>query len=286
MRGAFGQRRELARKGKLMRWKYLTLSQSDAVILPYCGIFTTPHTAHPPIAKANALTGTGMHPPETAMRRTFNLGVLSILTSAWPSLGSAFVASLRTKDLSVESRSTHVLQRHDGQHKNQVGAETSTTAAKSSSARTAKESFLQNLEQKRAGEDAPSSALDADLSRLRSPPADDLSHGDLVPNTAVANLESWRGRWRICHAPHIDTLGNLLLTSFPIVEYDFQSNDGRMVSHSRYESVLFGSGWLSADGRVATLKHKSSAIDSNNTGRRQKEETVKVKFSTGGCAAS
>lgn len=140
---------------------------------------------------------------------------------------------------------------------------------------TAKESFLRNLERKRTGENMDSSALGADLAKLSSATA----HGvkSIGPGTTVGNLESWRGRWRICHAPHIETLASLLLTSFPIVEYDFQSTDGRLVSHARYESSLFGSGWFNADGRVEVVKDESmKATSDNGNNIRRKEQVVRV----------
>lgn len=43
------------------------------------------------------------------------------------------------------------------------------------------------------------------------------------------------------------------------------SDDGRMVSHSRYESKVFGSGWFNADGRVVVVP--PSASDSDGDGR-------------------
>ena len=106
---------------------------------------------------------------------------------------------------------------------------------------TAKERFLGNLERKRAGEDVRSSVLDADLSVLST-----------AGRNRVPDSKSWRGEWEICHAPHIETLGKVILTKFGSVRYDFVSDDGRMVSHAGYESPVFGSGWFSADGRVVT----------------------------------
>lgn len=49
------------------------------------------------------------------------------------------------------------------------------------------------------------------------------------------------------------TREQVILTEFPSVLYNFVSDDGRMVSHSRYESKVFGSGWFNADGRVVVL---------------------------------
>lgn len=177
---------------------------------------------------------------------------------------------------SSRCRVTDVLTRRDAglqQVNDEVVPATSTA--------TAKESFLSNLERKRAGENMDSSALGADLAKLSSATA----HGvkSIGPGTTVGNLESWRGRWRICHAPHIETLASLLLTSFPIVEYDFQSTDGRLVSHARYESSVLGSGWFNADGRVEVVKDEPmrAATDNGNNIRR-KEQVVRVSSDTSG----
>eukprot|EP00903_Cladosiphon_okamuranus_P014906 g13803.t1 len=105
----------------------------------------------------------------------------------------------------------------------------------------AKESFLGNLERRRAGEDVRSS-LDADLSRLSK-----------AGRNQVSESASWRGKWQICYAPHIETLGGVIFTKFGRVQYDFVSDSGKMVSHAEYENPLFGSGWFNADGRVVQV---------------------------------
>lgn len=111
---------------------------------------------------------------------------------------------------------------------------------------TAKERFLSNLERKRAGEDVRS-ALSADLSLL--------SRESAGRNQAIDPRKppSWRGKWEICYAPHIETLGKVILTKFGSVQYNFVAEDGRMVSHAEYENAVFGSGWFNADGRVVPV---------------------------------
>lgn len=129
------------------------------------------------------------------------------------------------------------------------------TISTSSTRQDAKDTFLRNLDRKGAGESIPTRVLNTDVSDLVR-----LSHNTDEGRyswTTVGDLASWRGTWKICHAPHIETLGGLLATSFPSVEYDFTADDGRMVSHSRYESPLFGSGWLNADGRIVDISPPS-----------------------------
>lgn len=105
----------------------------------------------------------------------------------------------------------------------------------------AKQSFLGNLERKRAGEDVRSS-LGADLAVLSK-----------AGRSQVTDSESWRGNWEICYAPHLETLGKVILTKFGSVQYNFVSDSGQMVSHAQFENPLFGSGWFNADGRVVTV---------------------------------
>lgn len=116
------------------------------------------------------------------------------------------------------------------------------------SSSAAKERFLGNLERKRAGEGVRSSVLDADLSLLSStggPNRDQAIDARKPP--------SWRGKWEICYAPHIETLGKVILTKFGSVQYNFVGDSGRMVSHAAYENAVFGSGWFNADGRVVPV---------------------------------
>lgn len=70
-----------------------------------------------------------------------------------------------------------------------------------------KERFLRNLERRRAGDDVPSSVLDVDLGLLSTTATAGGAHDST--GTTVENLRSWRGKWEICYAPHIETLGKV-----------------------------------------------------------------------------
>lgn len=65
----------------------------------------------------------------------------------------------RPQHASPIATTTHIAP-HDAVAKDRMGEDSTVTAI------NAKERFLQNLDRKRAGEDVPSSVLDADLSRL------------------------------------------------------------------------------------------------------------------------
>ncbi|CAM9975587.1 unnamed protein product [Choristocarpus tenellus] len=102
----------------------------------------------------------------------------------------------------------------------------------------AKVSFLKSIEDGEEVESALAALLFAKNASTF------IHEGDVA-----SEYDRWLGQWVVCHAPHIVTLGKLLLTSFN-VEYNFHPG-GRMSSFSQYQSTLFGRGWLNADGRVA-----------------------------------
>ncbi|CAM9235484.1 unnamed protein product [Ectocarpus fasciculatus] len=163
-------------------------------------------------------------------------------------LGSAFLLPFVHQAVLPDTSTAIVRHQHDTDSRSVLLAAAPTAAGGSSSTATAKKSFLENLERKRAGEDVTSSVFSADLHVLRSAPTQPST-----TTTTVDNTGSWKGTWEICYAPHIQTLAKVILTEFPSVLYNFVSDDGRMVSHSRYESKVFGSGWFNADGRVVVL---------------------------------
>ena len=61
------------------------------------------------------------------------------------------------------------------------------------------------------------------------------------------------GVWRVVNAPHIDTLSSLALTRFDPIEYHIGA-DGSIASFVRYDSRLFGKGWLCTDGTVSNCE--------------------------------
>lgn len=161
--------------------------------------------------------------------------------------------------------------------KGAVGEKESSTAE---SRATAKQRFLHNLERKRAGESVPSSALSADLALLHTPSrGGEVRAHDAATTTTVTATASWRGKWEICYAPHIETLSKLILTKFDTVEYVFDADDGRMVSHAGFESKVFGSGWFNADGRVVRVPPPASATTAGVSDDEgwQGQDVVKVR---------
>lgn len=210
----------------------------------------------------------------------FILGASSIFTFTWLGIVTAFVPYPYLQPLLAESKARSAYRRlHDVTNH----AHSGTTAI--NNIRGAKDIFLENLERKRAGDEVSSSELDSNIASLIAEV--DRTSLPSSPGTLVGNLQSWRGRWRICHAPHIEALGKVLFTAFPIVDYYFPSEDGRMLSNARYESVVFGSGWLNADGRIEKLDDgspvtASSSVNTSEKGRagdttgHTQREVVKV----------
>ena len=68
----------------------------------------------------------------------------------------------------------------------------------------------------------------------------------------ITNFADAAGTWRVVHAPHIDTLSKLGLTTFNPIEYRI-SADGEIASFVRYESAIVGNGWLCTDGTIANV---------------------------------
>ena len=60
-----------------------------------------------------------------------------------------------------------------------------------------------------------------------------------------------KGKWDVIYAPHIKTLGKFLFTDFSVF-YKFLNVDGGkelgIISNVRYDSKIFGRGWLNTQG--------------------------------------
>ena len=102
----------------------------------------------------------------------------------------------------------------------------------------------------------------ASLARVKSLLATGVARDDADLATAIANLieeapqparvvdfKRTTGAWRVVHAPHIDALSKLALTKFSPIEYLLDENGG-ITSNVKYESSIFGCGWLCTDGSV------------------------------------
>jgi hypothetical protein len=88
-----------------------------------------------------------------------------------------------------------------------------------------------------------------------------LSTGTGTKNPGSSTMTSGNGTWNTVHAPHINRMSSILGTKFNI-SYTLtgppNSNSAttaptsppQFYSNVRYESPLFGTGWLSASGRL------------------------------------
>lgn len=139
------------------------------------------------------------HTPDTMVLRSLFLVALSTSFN----LGGAFLLPSVHQVVLPKTSPAIVRHQHDTDSgKSVLLAAAPTAAGGSSSTATAKKSFLQNLERKRAGEEVASSVLNADLQVLRSTPTQSST-------TTVDNTRSWKGTWEICYAPHIQTLAKV-----------------------------------------------------------------------------
>jgi hypothetical protein len=87
---------------------------------------------------------------------------------------------------------------------------------------------------------------------------DDAALGDAIsellaqspfPGSQV-NFPRTAGTWQVVHAPHIDTLSKVALTSFDTIDYVLDGRGG-ITSNVRYSSPVLGSGFLCTDGTIA-----------------------------------
>ena len=96
-----------------------------------------------------------------------------------------------------------------------------------------------------------------------------LSTENGISNPGPVTLTSGSGNWNVVHAPHINRMSSILNTKFNI-SYTLAPNATSPVSASstaettpqfwstvKYESPLFGSGWLSASGRLLSAGNDS-----------------------------
>lgn len=71
------------------------------------------------------------------------------------------------------------------------------------------------------------------------------------PSSQSSLLKFSKGNWDVVYAPHIKTLGKVLFTDFSVF-YKFLDVDGGkvlgIISNVRYDSKIFGKGWLNTQG--------------------------------------
>ncbi len=84
-------------------------------------------------------------------------------------------------------------------------------------------------------------------------------------NPGSATISDGTGQWRTVHAPHINRMSSILGTKFsisytlttPPSDKSATAQPPQFYSNVRYESSLFGSGWLSASGRLFSNENDS-----------------------------
>jgi hypothetical protein len=95
-----------------------------------------------------------------------------------------------------------------------------------------------------------------------------LTNGTGVENPGSATMTSGSGTWKTVHAPHINRMSSILGTKFSISYTLTEANSSittdsstppppQFYSNVRYESPFFGSGWLSASGRLFSNENDS-----------------------------
>ena len=98
-----------------------------------------------------------------------------------------------------------------------------------------------------------------DAGTKRSDPVLSRAVRDLIESAtppASVDFGTLAGEWRVVSAPLIDTLSQLALSEFDITYHiSAPSNIGATV---RYDSKLFGSGWLCTDGSISNVAGAAS----------------------------
>ena len=74
-----------------------------------------------------------------------------------------------------------------------------------------------------------------------------LEESSSIPETKVFDPISVAGCWQVIHAPHLAALSNFALSKFRPIQY-YLTDDLKMASSVRYNSFVFGYGWLSTSG--------------------------------------
>ena len=107
--------------------------------------------------------------------------------------------------------------------------------------------------------------------QLQTAVDDLLSNGTVVIDPGTATMASGSGHWNVIHAPHINRMSSILGTKFNIsytmatprdngeIHNTTTRSPPQFYSNVRYESPFFGSGWLSASGRL--FSNESDSVE-------------------------
>lgn len=79
---------------------------------------------------------------------------------------------------------------------------------------------------------------------------------------STSSLQQYsKGKWDVVYAPHIKTLGKVLLSDFSVFYKFLDINDGKklgIISNVYYDSRIFGKGWLNTQGQSSTVVNRFS----------------------------
>ena len=109
--------------------------------------------------------------------------------------------------------------------------------------------FINELNEARSGNPILSNKNPKNLDIL----LDNMIHENPTakPSSTASLLKYSKGKWGVVYAPHIKTLGKVLLSKFSVFYefYDIEDSDKQgIVSNVMYESKVFGKGWLNTQG--------------------------------------
>lgn len=114
---------------------------------------------------------------------------------------------------------------------------------------SAKKIFINELNEARSGNPILSNKNPQNLDILLNNMINDNPTPN--PSSTASLLKFSKGEWGVVYAPHIKTLGKILLSDFSVFYtfYDINDTDKQgITSNVMYDSKVFGKGWLNTQG--------------------------------------
>ena len=125
---------------------------------------------------------------------------------------------------------------------------------KPSSMMSQKNVFLNELTEARSGNPILSNKNPKNLDTLLENMIKDNPTSE--PGSTSSLKQYSKGKWDVVFAPHIKTLGKVLLSEFSVFYKFLDINDDKklgIISNVYYDSRIFGKGWLNTQGKSTAV---------------------------------
>jgi hypothetical protein len=120
---------------------------------------------------------------------------------------------------------------------------------------SSKSIFLNELRESRSGNPILSNKNPKNLDILLSNMI--IDNPTKEPSSTASLMKFSKGKWDVVFAPHIKTLGKVLLADFQVFYEFFDIKDDKklgIISNVYYDSKLFGKGWLNTQGVSSAIQ--------------------------------